>query len=136
MIERDRFQAFERACQNRRRSYSPYSGYPVGAVVITSDGREFDGCSVENGSFGLTVCAERAALSAAVLAGFSRDSGPQIAQVVIAGPDGASCSPCGACRQWIAELAPHASVSFWWDGELCTVAARSLMSYAFEYIAD
>ncbi|WP_454195753.1 cytidine deaminase [Nocardia sp. Marseille-Q1738] len=124
---------FRRAQENRANSYARYSEYPVGAVVTTSLGQVFDGCSVENGSFGLTLCAERSALSAAIAGGFDPGSGVRIEQVVVAGPDGASCPPCGACRQWISELADGSVVSFWWEGELVSVAASALTPFTFTY---
>ncbi|MFC5746913.1 cytidine deaminase [Actinomadura rugatobispora] len=124
---------YERALRNRGMSYCRYSSYPVGAVAVAADGRIFDGCSVENGSFGLTICAERAALTAAVLGGSASTAGREITAIVVAGPDGRSCSPCGACRQFIAELAPDADVTFWWEGELVTVSARDLMPMGYVY---
>jgi cytidine deaminase len=100
---------FERAKQNRGHAYSKYSGFSVGAVVELQDGVIFDGCNVENGSYGLTMCAERSALFAAVFGGAQPN---QVAKIAIAGPDGVPCPPCGACRQVMLELAPHAIVSF------------------------
>lgn len=77
------------------RAYAPYSGYNVGAVVRTADGREFEGVNVENAAYPLGVCAEKSALAAAVAAGY----GPgQIAAV------GINASPCGGCRQWLHEF--------------------------------
>jgi cytidine deaminase len=124
---------FDRACANRERSYSRYSSFPVGAVVRTSDGRIFDGCNVENGSFGLTLCAERAALSAAVLGGLAHNGDITVTELVVAGPDGVSCSPCGACRQWIQELASNAVVAFWWQNELRTANPTDLAPFGFQY---
>ncbi|MEV2221692.1 cytidine deaminase [Nocardia vinacea] len=125
---------FERAQENRSNSYARYSEFPVGSVVTTSLGQVFDGCSVENGSFGLTLCAERSALSAAIAGGFDPGSDVRIEQVVIAGPDNTSCPPCGACRQWISELAAGSVVSFWWDGKLISVAASALTPFTYTYV--
>lgn len=80
------------------RAYAPYSQFRVGAVVQDADGAVFVGCNVECASYGLTICAERAAVFGAVSAGAHR---PFVALAVTC-LDGA-CSPCGACRQVIAE---------------------------------
>lgn len=84
-------------------AYSPYSKFPVGAAVLAEDGRIFVGCNVENSSFGLTVCAERNAIGAAIVAGAR-----PIAVAVVANPPGVS--PCGACRQVLSEFAPDMAV--------------------------
>jgi homotetrameric cytidine deaminase len=83
----------------RAAAYAPYSHFTVGAAVETADGRRFTGANVENASYGLTVCAERTAVFAAVLAG----AGP-LAAVAVTGPDGVTTAPCGACRQVLAEF--------------------------------
>lgn len=82
-------------------AYSPYSHIKVGAVVVGSDGRVFSGCNVENASFGLTQCAERNALGAAMVAG--EQSGKMTTLLVYASGF-ESLSPCGACRQVMSEL--------------------------------
>ena len=82
-------------------AYSPYSKVCVGAVVIADDGRVYTGCNVENASYGLTQCAERNALAAAVVAGAKPGS---LGTIVIYSGGFDSLSPCGACRQVMAEL--------------------------------
>ncbi len=90
----------------RLRAHAPYSHYLVGAAVIDERGRIHRGCNVENASYGLTICAERNAVAAAVLAGARRLTG--VAVITAAEPPG---TPCGACRQVLAELAlPEAAV--------------------------
>ena len=85
----------------RDKAYAPYSNFQVGAAVLTRDGRQFSGCNVENASYGLCNCAERTALFSAMAAGCR--PGDFIALAVIADtPD--PVSPCGACRQVMAEL--------------------------------
>jgi cytidine deaminase len=83
----------------RRRAFAPYSRFQVGAAVIDEKGRVHVGCNVENASFGLTVCAERNAVAAAVAAGAK-----QIRAVAIVTPTHPPSSPCGACRQVLREL--------------------------------
>ena len=80
-------------------AHCPYSRFAVGAAVRTADGRLFTGCNVENASFGLTICAERNAIFQAVAAG-ARD----VVAVAVYTPTRKPVSPCGACRQVIAEF--------------------------------
>jgi len=80
-------------------AHCPYSRFPVGAAVQAADGRVFTGCNVENASFGLTICAERNAIFQAVAAG-ARD----VVAVAVYAPTKRPVSPCGACRQVIAEF--------------------------------
>ena len=83
----------------REQAYAPYSGFAVGAAVIAADGRVFTGCNVENVSYGLTNCAERVAIGAAIAAG-AREF---LALAVVADTQ-QPISPCGACRQVMAEF--------------------------------
>jgi cytidine deaminase len=89
-----------RAVRAAARSYSPYSRFPVGAAVLTSRRRVFTGCNIENASYGLTLCAERAAVVAAAAAGERR-----LRAVAVAGGRGTAARPCGACLQVLAEFA-------------------------------
>jgi cytidine deaminase len=89
----------------RERAYAPYSAFAVGAVVQTRDGRRFNGCNVENAAYGLCNCAERTALFAAIAAGCR--PGDFAALAVVADTAGPT-SPCGACRQVLAELCDQA----------------------------
>jgi cytidine deaminase len=81
----------------RQNAYAPYSKFLVGAAVLTEDGTIITGCNVENASYGLAICAERVAASSAVAAGHRR-----FQAVAVATKGGAS--PCGACRQFLAEF--------------------------------
>ncbi len=94
----------DRAVAARAAAYSPYSRLTVGAALRAADGRVFSGCNVENASYGLTICAERAAVFAAVAAGAR-----EIVEVAIASDAG--MSPCGACRQVLAEFGAAMAVS-------------------------
>ena len=100
------------------RAYAPYSNYRVGAVVRTTDGREFEGVNVENAAYPLGVCAEKSAVVAAVTAGY----GPgKIAAI------GITASPCGGCRQWLHEFRVS-EVSFRRaDGSIATYQADELL---------
>jgi cytidine deaminase len=94
-----------------KRAYAPYSHFHVGAAILLEDGRVFTGCNVENASYGLTICAERNAVFAAVAASARK---PEILAVAVVNHRGVPCSPCGACRQVLAEFGPRASV--WYLG--------------------
>lgn len=89
-----------RARAAKRFSHSPYSRFRVGAAVLTSDGKVYTGCNIENSSYGLTVCAERTALFKAVSEGAS-----SFTAIAIASDETTATPPCGACRQVIMDLA-------------------------------
>jgi cytidine deaminase len=110
----------------RERAYAPYSRFAVGAALDTGDGHVFLGCNIENASFGLTMCAERAAVAAAVSAGF-RD----YTAIAIAGPDGAMTSPCGACRQVLVEFNPAMTVIFTTPEGPVAMTAAELLPHSF-----
>ena len=90
-------------------AYAPYSQFKVGAALLSSKGEVFTGCNVENASYGLSNCAERTAIFAAVA-----HSGPglNIRAIAVVNDQGVPCSPCGACRQVIYEFGPEATVFF------------------------
>ena len=87
------------AREAREHAYAPYSHFPVGAALLTDSGRIFTGCNVENISFGLTICAERAAVFAAVRAGERK-----FLRIGVVADSTTPISPCGACRQVLAEF--------------------------------
>lgn len=88
-----------RARDAMRQAWAPYSKFTVGAAIEADDGRVFVGCNVESASYGLTICAERMALGAAVVGGARR-----LKQVVVATSADPPAAPCGACRQLLAEF--------------------------------
>lgn len=100
MTDDERQQLITSAIEAQKRAYCPYSKFPVGAALLTASGKIYQGCNVENASFGLTNCAERVAAGAAVAAG-DREF------VAIAVVSRGGVSPCGACRQFLAEFAPN-----------------------------
>jgi homotetrameric cytidine deaminase len=111
-------------------SYSPYSGFRVGAALQLTNGEIVTGTNVENVSFGLTFCAERAALVRGVA-----EFGPEIriAAVAVANLNDAASPPCGACRQMLAEFAlPDAPVMFPAVDGLRTMSLSKLLPLAFE----
>ena len=89
----------------RANAYAPYSRFKVGAAVQATDGSVHVGCNVENGSFGATICAERAAVGAAVANGT-----PRLVCVAITATTDEPCPPCGICRQTLTEFGPHMTV--------------------------
>ncbi len=91
------------ALDAQQRAFCPYSNFPVGAALRTASGRIYQGVNVENASFGLTICAERVAASAAVAAGER-----EFAEIAVVSRGGVS--PCGACRQFLAEFNPSLPV--------------------------
>lgn len=96
----------------RHNAYAPASRFLVGAAVRSDDGRTFVGCNVENASYGLTICAERAAVCAAVAAGARR-----LVAVAIVTDLSDPARPCGACRQVLAEFGPAMPVLLAGSGE-------------------
>ena len=92
------------ARQARQNAYAPYSGFAVGAALRTRSGRVFTGSNVENASYGLTICAERVAVTKAVSEG-ERDF-----EAIAVVSEGAAATPCGACRQVLAEFKPDLRV--------------------------
>ena len=95
----------ESASEARQQAYAPYSKFQVGAALRVRDGRVFTGCNVENISFGLTMCAERVAVGAAIAAGAM-----EFESLAVVSDSAEPVVPCGACRQVLAEFAPDLPV--------------------------
>ena len=92
-----------------KNAHAPYSNFRVGSTILTEQGNLYSGCNVENASYGLTICAERNAIFAAVAA---EGTGMRIKAVAVATEKDGPCAPCGACRQVIFEFGPDAVVLF------------------------
>ena len=107
-----------------KNSYSPYSGFPVGAALHCTDGRVFTGCNIENASLNLTNCAERTALFKAVSEG-ARDFD------VIAIAANTKAFPCGACRQALNEFAPGLRILVTWEDTVVETNLRELLPESF-----
>ena len=95
----------ELALDARKNAYVPYSGYAVGAALLTEDGKVFVGCNIENAAYGNTLCAERTALVKAVSEGCRK-----FTRLAVVGNSTDYCWPCGACRQMLYEFAPDLEV--------------------------
>lgn len=117
----------EHAKEASTRAYVPYSHFRVGAALQFADGSVVIGCNVENASFGLTVCAERTALVRAIA------EGRQVADVTLVAihVDGPEGQPCGACRQFMTELVPRATIAFESGGAYVQCTATDLLPAAF-----
>ena len=112
-------------------AYAPYSRYRVGAALMTKDGKVYTGANIENASYGATVCAERTALWKAVLDGYREFDAIAVAAV---NPDGsyAEASPCGICRQALAEFSDGSlTVIFGTPSAPKHTTLRSLLPEAF-----
>lgn len=123
--EIDRHALLAKAKEAMRSAYVPYSRFPVGAAVLADDGRVFTGSNVENASYGLTMCAERVAVGKAVSEGARR-----LVAVAIAAEKAAPCTPCGACRQVMAEFGTEV-VYLDQPGELWELAMQELLPHSF-----
>jgi cytidine deaminase len=109
MTAQQRQKLFRAARAAMKHAYAPYSSFRVGAAILLRDGRIFSGCNVENASYGLTICAERNAIFSAVS---NSPKKPEIIAAAVVNHRNAPCSPCGACRQVLAEFGPRAVVCY------------------------
>ena len=118
------------ACDARESSYSPYSGFRVGAALLCADGRVVTGANVENASLGLSLCAERVAVVRAIAGGRR-----EFQAIAVCGDGEAPTPPCGACRQVLLEFAPEAVVLIAGEGgasgEVVRTSVRDLLPLAF-----
>jgi len=113
------------------KAYAPYSNFRVGAAVLTKDGHVYTGCNVENISFGLTSCAERNAIFTAI----AQRGKIEIEAIAVVVESEQGASPCGACRQVIAEFGPHAKVFYKLKGQEYESSTSELLPSTFDSIA-
>lgn len=106
------------AVEARGQSYSPYSGYSVGASLLAEDGSIYAGCNVENAAYPLGFCAEANAIGKMIMGG-----GKKIVHVVVTGPNKDICTPCGGCRQQIREFAHSQNIPI----TICDVGGAVIM---------
>lgn len=110
-----------------KNAYAPYSHFPVGAALECTDGKVYTGCNVENAALGSTICAERAAVCKAV-----SDGQRSFRRIAIAAEGEDFCTPCGACRQVLAEFSPNMEVlCLRGDGRYVSYSLSRLLPAAF-----
>ena len=108
------------------RAYAPYSSFSVGAAVLASDGTIYQGCNIENASYGLTMCAERTAIYSAIAAGCR-----QLQAIAVVADTPGPASPCGACRQVMVEFGIHRVIMANKAGSVREASLAELLPFAF-----
>jgi cytidine deaminase len=108
-------------------AYAPYSHFFVGAALLTAEGKVFQGCNIENASYGATNCAERTAIFKAVSEGERKFS-----KIAIAAKDGSTAYPCGICLQVMNEFMPEVEVLLEVDDAIKTFGLKELLPYGFQ----
>jgi cytidine deaminase len=111
----------------RNLAQARYSNFKVGAALLTTDDNIITGCNVESSSYGLTICAERVALTKALSEGISK-----FKAIAIYAKDGTYCSPCGACRQLLYDYAPDIDVILSNGNEKKIMKLKELLPFAFD----
>lgn len=126
----EKSQLIEAAQSVLQNAYAPYSRFRVGAAILTHLGNLFTGCNVENSSYGLTICAERAAIVSAV----AQEGGDRmkIRAVAVVNEKGTYCPPCGACRQVMFEFGADAAILLQEGNALKQVTMAQLLPGAFQ----
>lgn len=123
-------QLIKAATEARKLSYTPYSHFPVGAVLLTKDGKVFLGANVENSSYPLCMCGERNAVYHAMMEGYKKED---FAALAIVADTPTPCSPCGACRQVLSELFPKGTPIYLANlkGDIKETDVEELLPFAF-----
>lgn len=123
----------EKAKAASTKAYCKYSEFPVGACAFFESGNSYIGCNVENSSYGLALCAERNALSTAIVCGETS----KLVKLAIFSPKSSKCFPCGACRQWIKEFAKGENTEIILEdetGNCCSYYINELLPYEFQLV--
>ena len=126
MTELETQKLMDCAIKARENAYSPYSHFAVGAALLCEDGTLYEGCNIENASYGLTNCAERTAIFKAVSEGHIKFK----ALAVVADTEG-PCAPCGACRQVMAEFKIPLIIMGNLMGNIKIVTIEELLPFSF-----
>lgn len=126
MTEQEIQKLIDRAIVAREKTYSPYSYFGVGAALVCEDGSIYEGCNIENASYGLTNCAERTAIFKAVSEGRTKFK----ALAVVADTEG-PCAPCGACRQVMGEFNIPIIIMGNLKGDIEVVSTEALLPFSF-----
>ena len=114
-------------------AYCPYSKFPVGACALFESGKYYVGCNIENSSYGLSLCAERNAISTAIANGETS----KLLKIAIYSPMSSECFPCGACRQWIQEFSKGYNVEIILENDdkgISLYYINDILPYSFKLI--
>ncbi len=127
------YELLELAKEASKNAYCIYSNFPVGACVFYSSGNYYKGCNIENSSYGLSLCAERNAISTAISSG---EKG-QLLKIAIYSPKSKNCFPCGACRQWLQEFEEGQNIEIILENENseCSIyKINDILPYSFKLV--
>jgi len=116
----------EKAKQASLNAYAPYSGFKVGAALLTKSGKIFTGCNVENSSYSLTNCAERTAVFKAISEGEK-----EFSEIVIYVNSNKLFTPCGACRQVLSEFSPEMKITIISNKKTLEIGLAELLPHNF-----
>lgn len=128
----DNKKLLELAKDSSHKAYAPYSKFKVGACALYESGNYYCGCNVENSSYGLSLCAERNAISNAIAA----NEESKLVKIAIYSENTKMCMPCGACRQWIAEFKKDNNIEIITEDENSDCAVytiEELLPHAFSF---
>lgn len=120
--------AAQQVCE---KAYAPFSEFFVGAAVLSAQGNIFLGCNVENSSYGLTICAERAAIANAIATEGGQDF--RLEAIAVVNRSQTPCSPCGGCRQVLFEFGPNAVLWFQGQEGIQETTVAALLPDGFQY---